>query len=86
MWSIITLGLAKGHEAYKTKAWFLSTRVNWNCEFRYDYMQRPDALTRTCVVNGGIVIATLAIYYDDATEVSKELLELVAVNTRDNCA
>lgn len=31
MWSIISLGLKKGLEAYETNAWFLSVNGNWNC-------------------------------------------------------
>ena len=31
MWSIISLGLKKGLEAYETNMWFLSVKGNWNC-------------------------------------------------------
>ena len=31
MWSIITLGLDKGMEAYEQDSWFLSVHGNWNC-------------------------------------------------------
>ncbi|QGA19359.1 hypothetical protein EYB26_007048 [Talaromyces marneffei] len=31
MWSMISLGLKKGLEAYDSNAWFLSVRGNWNC-------------------------------------------------------
>lgn len=31
MWSIVTLGLKKGIEAYEINAWFLSVSGNWNC-------------------------------------------------------
>ena len=33
MWSIITLGLDKGMDAYTQDSWFLSVHGNWNCEF-----------------------------------------------------
>jgi hypothetical protein len=32
LWSIVSLGLNKGAEAYNSNAWFLSVRGNWNCE------------------------------------------------------
>jgi len=31
VWSMISLGLQKGLEAYQSGAWFLSARGNWNC-------------------------------------------------------
>lgn len=32
MWSIISLGLNKGYEAYESNMWFLFVEGNWNCK------------------------------------------------------
>jgi hypothetical protein len=87
LWSIITLGLVKGLEAYKSNAWFLSVRGNWNCESTHPRKSSESCtLTRTGVVNGGIIIASLATYHDDPTGISEELLEMATANARNNCA
>lgn len=38
MWSIISLGLNKGYEAYESDMWFLSVEGNWNCKYYFTHL------------------------------------------------
>ncbi|KAI0123629.1 hypothetical protein BJ170DRAFT_712668 [Xylariales sp. AK1849] len=43
-------------------------------------------LNWNCVTNGGIIIASLAIYHEDPTSIAESLLPRALRNARDNCA
>lgn len=72
MWSILSLGLGKGLEAFESpieEGWFSSVRGNWNC-----------------VTNGGMIVAALAIFHEDPTALANRILSIAVPNARENCA
>lgn len=71
MWSIITLGLSHGVEAYANPVqvgWFLKTNGNWNC-----------------VCNSGLLLGSLAVATEDPTGTSSQLIPQIIQNMKDNC-
>ncbi|KAH8821971.1 hypothetical protein F5884DRAFT_746259 [Xylogone sp. PMI_703] len=82
MWSIISLGLQKGIDAYDADMWFLSVNGNWNCEGfpGLNYFRDKG------VVNAGMIIGSLAVYNEDPTGTASRLLATAVPNAQQNCA
>lgn len=87
MWSIIDLGLKKGLEAHEQNAWFLSVKGNWNCKSDLEYTTLTSSTyTVVGVTNGAMIIGALAVYHEDPTNISRELLPLAIDNALNHCA